>query len=324
MATYSIFKLLFEVDAQKNIITTEDGVTAFDKAQDILEGMLQGSLPVYKKVKKESIKLPCTVERKMDGVTLLQLCDEKEVRYKEGHEDMGLTAHPGCYVIVDNRPGVLQMAIEHVSASFDGKAEKVRDLMEATLCSLFEEYGLTVSINQKWHPGSFWDAIEEQCERHHDTIRSVKFEFPNPQRVGPVDPPDDVTQAKLILLNTLTQATNASKGALSLISDKETVMRLERSQEDIAGLVALCSNNAYNITVQFDNYGKYRNGTDIRAVEVLDDSAVDEFKNGQRAIEGTDGNFVLIQWLDTVREQTKNYTHGKVSAKSKKVRKRKL
>lgn len=321
MATYAIYKILFEVDPQKNLISLEDGNTAFDKAQDILEGMLEGSLPVYRKKKNgENILLQCAVEKKMNGVTLMQLCDEKEMKYKEGHEDVEITAHPGCYVIVDNRPGVLQMVVEHVAASFEGKTDKVRDLIEETLNSLFEEYGLTVNINQKWHPGDFWEAIEEQSVRHNDTIRKVVFDFPNPERVGPIDPPNDLAHQKLILLNTLTQATNAAKGSLSLVSDKEKAMRLERTQEDIAGMVALCSNNGYDITVMFENYGKYRKGSDIKAFEVLDDAVIEEFRNGQRSIEGVDGNFLLIQWLDDVREQTKDYNYEKIASKRKKVR----
>lgn len=321
MATYAIYKILFEVDPQKSLISLEDGNTAFDKAQDILEGMLEGSLPVYKKVKNgESIMLQYTVEKKMNGVTLMQLCDEKEMKYKEGHEDVEITAHPGCYVIVDNRPGVLQMVVEHVAASFEGETDKVRDLIEETLNSLFEEYGLTVIINQKWHPGDFWEAIEEQSVRHNDTIRKVVFDFPNPERVGPIDPPNDLAHQKLILLNTLTQATNAAKGSLSLVSDKEKALRLERTQEDIAGMVALCSNNGYDITVMFENYGKYRNESYINAFEVLDDAVIEEFRNGQRSIEGVDGNFLLIQWLDDVLELTKDYNYEKIASKRKKVR----
>lgn len=322
MATYAIYKILFDVDPQKNLISLEDGQTAFNKAQDILEGLLEGSLPVYKmKRNGENVSLQCNVEKKMGGVTLLQLFDEKAMKYKEGHEDAEFTAHPGCYVIVDNRPGVSQLVIEHAAASFEGNTDKVRSLLENTMNSLFEEYGLTVSINQKWHSGGFWEAIEEQSVRHNDPIRSVTFEFPNPERVGPIDTPDNLAHQKLIFLNTLTQATNAAKGLLSLQGDKEKVMRLERTQEDIAGMVALCSNNGYDITVRFENYGKYRKGSDIKAFELLDNAVVKEFRDGQRSIEGVDGNFQLIQWLDKIREQTEDYSHDKkVAPKRKRVR----
>ena len=83
MATYAIYKILFEVDPQKNLISLEDGNTAFDKAQDILEGMLEGSLPVYKKVKNgESIMLQCAVEKKM---MVLQI--EVPKRSKNGYRN---------------------------------------------------------------------------------------------------------------------------------------------------------------------------------------------------------------------------------------------
>ena len=48
MAVYQIYKVLFNRSRQGNLLSTMDGRSAYDKAQELLEEMLGGVLPLTK------------------------------------------------------------------------------------------------------------------------------------------------------------------------------------------------------------------------------------------------------------------------------------
>ncbi len=128
MAVYQIYKVLFNRSRQGNLLSTMDGRSAYDKAQELLEEMLGGVLPLTKEKRdKTLVPLENYVEKKRDGVTVMVVCNEKNHKYREKLEEHELVYHPGCRVIIDNRPGIAQLAIER-SQSFDGKTDKVRDM----------------------------------------------------------------------------------------------------------------------------------------------------------------------------------------------------
>lgn len=307
MAVYQIYKLLFNRSRQGNLLSTMDGRSAYDKAQELLEEMLSGKLPTTKEKRdKTLVPLDNYVEKRRDGVTVMVICNERNHKYKEKMEDLELVYHPGCRVIIDNRPGVAQIAIER-SSSFDGKTDPVRMILQEALCKLFDEYQLTVEIRAKKREGTFWEAVDEQCLTYHDTITHVVYEFPDEDEVGPVDAPRQ-TMDKLSLLKSLNAAMNAARGVYHAYSDKNKVITLDRTCEDIANMVAMCCHNGYNISVHFKHYGLYRFGTDIKALSQLKDDVVKEFVSGQMVMgKAEEGEFGLIHWLDEVRKVTENY-----------------
>jgi len=307
MAVYQIYKLLFNRSRQGNLLSMMDGRSAYDKAQELLEEMLGGKLPTTKEKKDRSlVPLDNYVEKRKDGVTMLVICNERNHKYKEKMEDLELVYHPGCRVIVDNRPGVAQIAIER-SSSFDGKTDTVKNILQEALSKCFDQYQLTVEIRAKKREGTFWETVDEQCLTYQDTITHVVYEFPDDDEVGPVDAPQQ-TMDKLSLLKSLNAAMNAARGVYHAYSGKEKVIRLDRTREDIANMVAMCCHNGYNISVQFKHYGIYRFGTDIKALSQLKDEVVKEFVSGQMVIgKQTEGEFGLVHWLDEVRKVTENY-----------------
>ena len=46
MAVYQIYKLLFDRSSQRDLYAVDDGYSAFQKARDILDGMLKGAKPL--------------------------------------------------------------------------------------------------------------------------------------------------------------------------------------------------------------------------------------------------------------------------------------
>ena len=57
MAVYQIYKLLFDRSSQRDLYAVADGCSAFQKAQDILDGMLKGAkpLPITKEKRDKTI-----------------------------------------------------------------------------------------------------------------------------------------------------------------------------------------------------------------------------------------------------------------------------
>lgn len=324
MAVYQLYKLIFDCSSQRNLYAVSDGCTTFQKAQDILEGMLKGVKPMpLTKEKRDKTLVPLDnyVEAKHDGVTVLVICNEKSHKYKEKMEDRELEYHPGCRVIIDNRPGIAQIAIER-SGSFDEKTEKVRDLLQEALCKAFSPYELVVEVRAKKREGTFWDAVDEQCNVYCDTVTQVTFDFPNDDVVGPIDAPKQ-TLEKLAVLRSFAVGMNAARGVYQAFSDKKRIIHLDKTQEDIAHMVGLCCNNGYNISVHFKHYGVYRYGTDIKALSQLKENVIKEFISGQMiAGRSTQGEWALIHWLDEVRKVTENYKDEEPTQK-KRTRSRK-
>jgi hypothetical protein len=235
------------------------------------------------------------------------VCNEKCHKYREKMEDLELVHHPGCHVIFDNRPGVAQLAIER-SESFKNDPDKLRDLIQEALCKAMARFELTVEVRAKMREREFWEMVDDQRDRFKDPIRKVVFDFPNPDKVHPIDATPGMLQY-LTMLNAITTATNAAKGSLNLVSDKERVIELQRSQQDIAHLVSLCAYNGYDIAVHFKHYGVYRFGRSVKALDSIKREVIDEFRTGQMKLGKRDeGVFTLITLLEEIRTRTENYT----------------
>ena len=105
--------------ARQRSLLAEDGRTHLSQAQEYLEEVLGEKLPVCKEQRdKTLLPLDNYVETRRERVTLMVVCNEKCHKYREKLEDLELVHHPGCHVIIDNRPGVAQLAIER-SDSFE-------------------------------------------------------------------------------------------------------------------------------------------------------------------------------------------------------------
>ena len=293
--------------AQQRSLLAEDGRTHLSQAQEYLEEVLGEKLPVCKEQRdKTLLPLDNYVETRRERVTLMVVCNEKCHKYREKLEDLELVHHPGCHVIFDNRPGVAQLAIER-SDSFGNNPDRVRDLLQEALCKAFARFEITVELRAKMRERAFWEMVDDQREQFKDPIKKVVFDFPNPDKVKPVDASVGMLE-KLALLSTLTSATNAAKGTLNLMSDKEKVIELKRTQEDIAHLVELCAHNGYDIAVHFKHYGVYRFGRSVKALDTIKREVIQEFKSGQMITgKAQEGVFLLIALLDEIRTRTENY-----------------
>lgn len=312
MAQYSLYKLDFRKgDGQTSLKFEDSNLPTLDNAQEFLERMLtqgtdyQWTLPIVKTKNGESDRLINTVEHKINKITCLCVCNKKIIKYREGMADEQLEHHPGCRVIIDNRDGIGQVAIEHTS-SFDDNPNKVAQLLKDAITRNVEQYGIVADIRPKWRTGEFWQVIDERRLRG-DRITKVEYDFPVIENVLPIDASDEMIN-KIQWLHTLMATTQAAKSGWYLQEKQGRGLTLDRTQSDLVHLLDFCSNNSYIVTVHFNKSGTYTCGENVIASRDLPFDIVKEFVDGQ-SIHDADGNttFRLITWLDESREMTSDY-----------------
>lgn len=301
MSTYTIYKYVLKNAKQGNLFDKTDSVSVLDKAQEIFQKCITDGLTIVKEnYDKTLTKLDNDIEIVRDNVLVMLLCNEKNHKYKEKRETNTLVFHPGCYVIVDNRPNVAQIAIEKSSA-FDNDPDKVRNLLETALNQSLASFGLKVDIQYKYKTVSFWDMVNNRCEKS-DRIKKVEFDFPNPKHTTALD--TDSNTAKLLqCISAFSGVMNASDMTWTMNSSKTGALKLDQTVEDISQLVSLCCQNGYNISVHFEQYGCYRLGSQVKLEMELKEAYLKEFISGQKVIGGNDdGTFFLLAWLEEIRK----------------------
>lgn len=142
-----------------------------------------------------------------------------------------------------------------------------------------------------------------------ERVKRVVFEFPDPDRSEPVDAPPSMIE-HLRFLRSLSSAMGAARSSYKMEATRKGTLTLERTREDLAQMVSLCCNNGYQISVYFHRMGVFRYGERVRALFDIDEDTLTDFINGQYAMgnnsEGT-LTYALIETLDNIREQTKEY-----------------
>ncbi len=320
MNKYAICKYVFSKSQEKGSMFNNNGESAFEKAQEVLESMLQAKkLNIYRtKSDGDVIHYPNDVFRNFSHVTVMKVCNVKYLKKCMEYHTMLDETNPWCNVVIDNREGICQIAIEK-SGAFDGHPDTVKDLLQETFGRQLAEYGICIDIEAKVRTAEFWDFVNEQCNDQHDTISRILLEFPNPRNVWPIDAPKQAYR-KLEIMSSLICAVGAVKGSLRLDADKEKTLLLDRQHQDLAEIVSLCCSNGYSIAVYFRDLGIYRYHDEVRAVYKMEDRVIDDFVNGTMVTKDgtTEGTFELIQWLDKIREIIKDYKDARPASKKRK------
>lgn len=309
MAQFVIYKYDFK-EGEKTLYSTSTGKTALEEAQAHFAKLLEGKQMNLYKMKKNNTDseiykndIFCT----RNDITLMTVCKKKDVSIWKDYKELKESSYPFCHVIIDNREGVCQMAIEQASA-FDGNPDKVKDILQESIQRELTEMGIKFEIRPKMKVKNFWEMVDEQRTVRKDVIKQVVFEFPNPEKVKGMDAPPNMTE-RLKILSVLAESMGASKGKLTYEDLSEKGLQIERTSEDLAQMVSLCCNNAYHIAVHFKNMGIYRYGDLVRAVYPIEDKILSDFSGGQTTI-GEDSetpSYALCDKMEDIRNITKDF-----------------
>lgn len=107
---------------------------------------------------------PNDILKVRQGVALLHICNLTQVSIWDKYKERREVSKPFCRVIIDNRPGVAQMAIERTSA-FDGNPDKVRNILQESLHALLAPAGLSIEIRAKMRVKIFGTRWKNRCAR---------------------------------------------------------------------------------------------------------------------------------------------------------------
>lgn len=311
MAVYSIYSYEIQ-EGDKSLFYKETGKKAIDMANEIVSNLLNDRLTVVGKKRKEDQVLTNRHFIGREGVFAWELCNEKDKTLLEGHEKNPVTEHPGCYVIVDSRPDVCQIAIEKNNAFGPDTDKVVKYLRRAFGAHLFE-YGLKMVIKRKWQAANFKDIIRERIIEQNDIVKKVVWEFPNPDRVKGIDATQQMKE-RLKGLMLFTQASNALKGKLTLTGSKKNPIDVDDDKiEDWAQIIALSAQNNYKLSYYFYNSSVVNFKDVADAFGTIDNKLIRDFEEGQTVGKGKEGSpFRLIEELDEIREKIADYDREKI------------
>ena len=275
-------------------------------------------------------KFPCYVIAHDRNVILLQLENVKNVTVYEAQKTSGTIpniekkqyeSNPPCYIIIDNRKGKAQIAIQIDSAAWS-KTNIVRDLLEENLDRELEPFGMTIKIRSKLQKSEYWDYVTYRQKKEGRGIKKMTFQFPN-IRIHPSIETSIGLSNHLKTLMDLVNKLGAGQGELSIQPPTNDYL-LKRKLNDIKNIVALCSSSAdYSLSVTFDDDITYRCNENLRAELPMHKPGIIEFfKNGQLT---TLFDYDIEQWLDWVVQQTEQYQDAEqITSKPNRGDKRKV
>lgn len=305
MPKFTFYKYNFYKTREQNLFSSEEGKTIADAPEIFFGKQLEGkSLNLFKpKNSGESVVYRNDIRSTRNGVTVMRVCNEKQLVQVEDYKEKKIPTRPFCHVIIDNRPGKWQIAIEHTKA-FDNKPDKVRDILKESLHAALADYGIGVDISAKAKMTKFWEVVDWRITKHSDSVKQIVIDLPNPDKVKNIDA-SKMELEKLKAVTNIVCALGGAKGTLKVDSDAEGTIRMEQMKEDFVQMANLCGRNGYDITVHFEKMGVYRCGELVKALYNLEEKLIEDFVCGQMAV--SDNQYALIDELDSIYGLTKDY-----------------
>lgn len=293
MANYAIYKYEF-VPCINRTLTTQESQSCQNAMEAIL-GMMGfiGRNDIY----------------------VLDYCREKPIHTMDGHErGPSLITHPGCYIVIDNRDGIFQMAVETNSA-YGGNPDTAVKRFSKKIETSLAEYGYKMKVGRKYHVKKFQEIVFERLE-DGDYVRKVEFEFPNPQTTIGIDASS--SNSNLSFYSNLARTMGADINKFVMQSKNGKAMNVDdENNEGLRYCLALCASNGYNVSYHFRRSGILKFNKKIYALLDIDNAIVRGFINGETSIdftaeeacENTPFSYQIIEILDDIRQQiTQNET----------------
>jgi len=323
-------------DAVKTEAETSDAVNADKKPAYATPEECLGSffetrhslqLPVLKSSGKGEEKTTfwdrhkCDVLRHEDGVILMTVEANKSKHTTIDKKDVEHQHHPYSTVLIDNRPGHQMIGIERNSA-FDGKPDKLADILQKGISHLLMPYGRKIELmGLKKNDKEFWPVIDRLRTHYQDEVRQIRLDLSgkNAKEVA-------AAGSLMSLISGLAAKTD-SAASLILQSEESKEVRLQEVHDDLTHIAEIClAHKGYDLMVKFKKFGVYRYGADLLAQFGVDDEVLGYFENGNKEFSFDQGApmYGLSIWLDKLNNLLNDYGKYTVQAKRKAPRRRKV
>lgn len=339
MNQYAIYKVYLSESQEKNLFLKEtDGSSVLSHAQEHFGSYFGGSsLSIYRtKEDGENTIYPNDILKSEDNVIVLRLNNvqfKKLVKRKEStngrapeYEEVKEESNPYSYIIIDNRPGVCLMAIQ-VNSAWGSKSDTIRDLLQECFHHmLVNDYGLDIMINARIHPTKFWEFVWHQIKDNGDRIKRFVIDVINRKKMAPILNERQVpAKGMLKSVSDFVEKSNMLKACIQMDTDTNNPVEMDEQAEDWANMIEVCSTRYYNLSVHFEKMGVYKCDQEVMALYHLDDEALNGFLHGSKNLSETnpDGEYALVQWLDYIRKETKDYKDAQQTPKKPKRNRKK-
>ena len=259
--------------------------------------------------------VPNCVLRNEDGIALIRIHNKEDYTIYELPENsenevkdcIGVpkSSYPFGYVVVDYRGDKCQIAIEK-TAAWDSKTTTIRNCLEDFFnFKLSNNLGITTTLKEKTISTKFEQFIDQRTIDHGDVIESFTFQYVNLKRNPTARVPKELTEqidtmSKVLEMYDAISGTTTMKMGTTVDNDK---------LKQLSTVVTMCSDNAFDLVVKFQNYGDYTCNENIVAKYPMNDIVISCFKDFTTPeVESSD--FDLRSWLDEVFMKVKGENDG--------------
>lgn len=315
--------ILTEAQNPKMFLKETDGSAVIDHAQEHFGSLLEGkklTLKGKRRIKGEmqDILYPNDILSKHDDVYLLRInnrvmqnivVQKGETNGVPNYEEDQVESNPYCYVVIDNRKDICQMAIQKNSAFGDPK--NVRNILQENLAEyLGDLYPLDLELSMKVRPSKIWEFCQAQCGENGDAITRISFNFPNQKKIN-TNNRINKEHLKGILkeANKMVERTAALKMLISMDYSSVEPDVLEKNAEDFVQVIRECKDKSYNLSISFRDYGEYRCDDRVKAMFPMNEELINSFKTNFMNVPFEE-RFGLIDWCNYVREKSKIYENA--------------
>lgn len=327
MEKYRLYKFTLKPSHMREGDWTQSEVAEpadLSKAQETFEKLLKDTfkegrrLPIGKETDTGDKVLPNTIMRNHERVTLLRLNNPENINiYKEDGSAIPQESLPLSYIIIDNRQGIGQIAIQMKTEAWTNP-DTVAGLLEGNLNRILKDQrtGLEIEIRHKWLPTEFFEHVKKYRKENNVTVDHLSFEFTNPEFETPIETAVETSGHLKQLMNMLSQLGGAKcKMQIDAPRKKELI---KRKLKDIKQIVSLVASNGYNLKVTFSDKSTYTCNEGILADFDMAENVISNFKDGwKHAL----FEFELFRWLDEKRQETKDYKDDEQPIRRKPARK---
>lgn len=310
MSDFAFYTYTLE-EGKRHLFSKETGKTTLEMSAQIFEQILRMNNDLcLKKKNGESQRLEYKRHEEHDHVFVYELCNRIQTSVKDGHDKNTVESRPGSYIIIDNREGMFQIAIEANNAF--GNTEfgyrRVIDMLNEMLDTRLSESGLGISIRGKYDTMTFVEKIyEHKKKKPDDTPKIIQIAFPSPDKVRGLNTTEQQTSV-LKDMARIYNLGNAIEAQVKCRYKKDCPPDLFKGELGV--VVDACLNNNFDLKVQFWSGKKFETNSEKFVKRPLEEKHIHDFLNGQTCLDfdsdGPDGGvknstYDLCVKLDAIR-----------------------
>lgn len=316
MSIYIIHNITFDVKRKIDFDKIEEPDKPIENYPNYYLSKVIGKrgqeLPLWRKRRgscEESV--PNCILRNEDGIALIRIHNkENQTRYDlpENSEDevkdcvgVNQNSYPYAYVVIDCRNDRCQIAIEK-NSSWDSKTDTIRNCLQDyfTQNQLLQNIGINVTIKEKTIATKFAEFIDQRVIDHKDIVESFTFEYPNLKRQATTRIPEALTE-QITALSKFLEIYGGTSGEITAKMGQDAD---SDKMKQLATVVTMCSDNAFELSVKFKDYGQYKCNDSIIAKFEMNDIVINHFKNCDKPDMKTPEHD-MEAWLDDVFNRIK-------------------